>query len=167
MELSDIQAILGLAASAVGLTKEAASTVDQVKKAVSSNGLQGDTRKAEELLNTLATHLTVANMTNVRLSTHLKALGDALLKENALEERKRRYKLVDMGNGEMLFVLRAEDANGDPPHYICPICLEKERRFHFVTGPEQGDGKHCQGCGHYFQFRKPNYSVRSNRNPFA
>lgn len=167
MDLSEIQVILGLAANAVGLTKDAASTVIQMRQAVSGNELQGDTRKAEELLNILATDLTAANMANVQLSTHLKALSDALLRENALEKRKRRYKLVDMGEGVILFVLRAEDADEDPPHYICPICLEKERRFHFVTGPAGGDGKHCQGCGHYFQFRKPHYSVRSNRNPFA
>ena len=66
MDLSEIQVILGLAANAVGLTKDAASTVIQMKQAVSGNELQGDTRKAEELLNTLATHLTAANMANVQ-----------------------------------------------------------------------------------------------------
>lgn len=159
MDFAAIQAVLGLAANAVGLTKEAASTVAQVKQAVAS-GDGGKQREAQELLNTLATHLTVANFTNVQLSTQLKALTDALLSENEFEERKKRYQLAGTGYGEMIFVLRTDAANGDPPHYVCPICLEKERRFHFVTGPENGEGKNCQGCRHYFQFRPSNPSRR-------
>jgi hypothetical protein len=123
----------------------------------------GDNQPAQELLNKLATHLTAANITNVQLSAHLKALSDTLLAENAFEERKGRYKLVDTGNGEMIMVLRSEAANGDPVHYICPICLERDRRFHFVTGPADKDGKICQGCRHFFRFYPHNPSYRGGR----
>ncbi len=158
MDFTQIQALLGVAASAAGFTKDAASTVAEVKKvfAADKGSASGET---QGLLSSLAEQLTAANMTNAKLSTLLVELGKTLQAESDFDERRRRYRLVDNGHGEMLWELRSEAAEGEPPHYICPICIEKTRQFHYVTGSPSAEGKYCQSCRHFFRFR-PKSPVR-------
>jgi hypothetical protein len=102
-------------------------------------------------------------MMNLDLSAQLKVISATVQAENTFEERKRRYRLVDTGMGEMILELRPEAAGGDPQHYVCPICVEREHRFHFVTGPGTADGKYCQSCNHFYRFRPSNYSIPRGR----
>lgn len=159
MDVTQIQTLLGLASGAVGLTGQAAATVEAVKKAF-AGGPKSDDGEAQQLLNSLATQLTSVNMMNVQLSMALKDISAAIEDEDRFEKRLARYKLIDGGMGEMIYTLRDDRIDGDPSHYICPICLEKERQFHFVTGGKGESGKHCQGCRHYFSFGKATYSPR-------
>lgn len=153
MNFSDFQEILGLAANAVGLTKQAASTAGEVKK-LFSDGDSAASAETQELLNTLAHQLTTANMTNFQLSALLKEISERVRAEDEYEKRKKRYRLVDTGHGDMVLVFQPEGPDDDPQHFICPICLEKLRKFHYVTGSPSSDGKHCQNCRHYFKFRQ-------------
>lgn len=152
MGFSDFQEILGLAASAVGLTKQAASTAGEVKKLFSDGG-GGDSAETQELLNTLALQLTTANMTNLQLSSLLKEISEKLRAEDDFERKKKRYRLVDSGHGDLLLEFQPSGPDDDPQHFVCPICLERSRQFHYVTGSPNSEGKHCQSCRHYFKFR--------------
>ncbi len=152
MDMADIQELLGVAASAVGLTKQAASTVGEVRKALTDKE-GAASAEMQGLLNTLAAQLTSANMTNLQLSALLKEVSAKLQAEDTFAERRRRYRLVDNGYGELLWALREELRGDEPPHFVCPKCLEKSREFHFVTGSPTSDGKHCQGCNFFFRFR--------------
>ncbi|QCP84719.1 hypothetical protein EYE35_03190 [Cereibacter sphaeroides] len=154
MDISQVQTVLGLAASAVGVTGQAAANVEAIKKAFSS-GAHSDSGEAQQLLNGLAAQLTSANMMNVQLSTMLKDVCAAIERENKFEQRLERYRLVDTGFGEMIYTLRHECANGEPEHHICPICVEKLGKFYFITGAYDAVHKTCQGCRHPFQFNKP------------
>lgn len=152
MDLAQIQELIGLAGSAVGLTGKAADSANAVKKLLDGKPGSADP-KTVELLNVLATSLTAANMTNVQLSSQLKALLAQIEHEAEFRSKLANYQLVETDYGDMLLQLRSDDNGSEPIHFICPICVENTQKFHFVTGPKNGTGKHCQNCNHYFPFR--------------
>lgn len=150
MDFSQLNEVLGLASSAVGLTSKAATTITTLK------GLFGtekapDTGEAEKLLNALAGELTTVNVMNVQLSEALRALSQQLHREDEFEREKARYSLFQTAQGDYAFKLKDEMADGQPAHFICPVCLNRDKRFSFIRG--NGDYKICQADStHHVQF---------------
>jgi len=153
MDLTSFQTLLGLASGAVGLTGQAAATVETVKKVFNGSG-KADNPEAQQLLNSLATQLTSANMMNVQISTALTKISAEIQKNNQFSQRLARYKLRETGYGDLIYALREDHLKDEPAHFICPICIQKDQQFHFVTGHDTADYKLCQGCRHPFQFRQ-------------
>jgi hypothetical protein len=151
MDIVTVQTALGLATTAVSLTGQATNTFETIKKLIAGSD-KAASAEAQQLLNNLAHQLTLANMTNVEISSALRELSAQIEKENHFDQRLSRYQLFDTGHGDMLYMLRKDRAGDDPIHYVCPICIEKEKQFQFVVGHDTDDGKVCQGCSHYFQF---------------
>ena len=150
MDITQLGAIVGLATSAVGLTDQAASTVASIKELFEDNK-QPDSREAAELLNALAAQLTSANMMNVQLSSLLKTLTNELQKEDAFAAESARYELIETGQGAMIYRLKESEANGEPIHYICPVCLKRDKLISYADG--NGDFKVCQtNRDHVFRF---------------
>ncbi|MEQ8899285.1 MAG: hypothetical protein RID23_19560 [Roseovarius sp.] len=152
MDFEQINEVIGLASNAVGMTSRAAATINSIKGLIEGEK-KTDRGEAAELLNTLATQLTAANMTNVQLSEALRALSRELQKENEFEKVKARYELFETEAGDLVFRLKNDMANGEPIHFVCPVCLNTEKLISYVTGDETY--KHCQTTnGHGFRFRR-------------
>ncbi|MDC0737521.1 hypothetical protein N6L24_04475 [Cognatishimia sp. SS12] len=150
MDITQLGAIVGLATSAVGLTDKATSTVASIKELFEDDKTP-DNSEAAKLLNALAGELTSVNMMNVQLSTMLKTLTDELQKEGAFAAESARYELFETGQGVMIYRLKESEANGEPIHYICPVCLKRDKLVSYVDG--RGDYKICQtNRDHFFQF---------------
>ncbi len=150
MDITQLGAIVGLASSAVGLTDKATSTVASIKELFEGDKAP-DSGEATKLLNTLAGELTSANMMNVQLSTMLKALTDELQREDAFAAEAARYELIETGQNVMIYRLKESEANGEPIHYICPVCLKRDRLISYADG--NGDFKVCQtNREHVFRF---------------
>lgn len=150
MDISELGAIVGLATSAVGLTGKATSTVASIKELFEGDK-PPDNSEAAKLLNALAGELTSANMMNVQLSTMLKTLTDELRKEDAFAAESARYELFETSQGVMIYRLKESEANGEPIHYICPVCLRRDKLISYADG--NGDFKVCQtNRDHYFRF---------------
>jgi hypothetical protein len=150
MDLTTINEALGLASSAVGLTGKAASTIAAIKGLLEP-GKTPDTSEASKLLNALANELTMANITNVQLSQALKTLGQELLRQDEFEKQKARYELFETRRGDMVFKLREDMAEGQPMHFVCPVCLNRDKLISFIRG--EGDRRHCQTDVHHsYQF---------------
>ena len=155
MDLTTINEALGLASSAVGLTGKAASTISAIK-GLFDGGKSPDNNEATKLLNELATELTMANMTNVQLSQALKALSRELMRQDEFEREKARYELTETRHGSLVYKLKADAAAGQPMHYICTVCMNRDRLISFVTG--QGDYKACQtDASHLYQFSETHW----------
>ena len=168
MDIGTITTALGLASGAIGATGQAVSTVDAIKKLFASDK-KPDNSEAQELLNTLASQLTAANMMNVQLSEAIKALSRELKQQDDFENEKARYELFQTGRDDMVFRLRGDQANGQPIHYICPVCLNSDRQVIFIAG--EGDFKVCQkNREHTFRFSSSQYdrarSARTDWSPF-
>ncbi|TPI79517.1 hypothetical protein [Mesorhizobium sp. B2-8-9] len=156
MDFSSIESVLGLASTALGATGKAVSTVEAVRKLLASEKKSGNS-EAQTLLNTLATELTAANMMNVQLSEAIKALSRELKKQDDFENEKARYELFQTDQHDIVFRLRGDQANGQPMHFICPVCLNADRLISFISG--EGDFKVCQKSSHHtFRFNKTGYA---------
>ncbi|MBB4570605.1 hypothetical protein [Rhizobium leucaenae] len=151
MDLTQVEGILGLASTALGATGKAVSTVEAIKNLMSSEK-KLDNDKAATLLNTLAVELTAANMMNVNLSTGLKELSQQLKSQNEFEKDKARYELFQTGQNDLVYKLKEEMAEGQPMHFICPVCLNSDKQISFISG--EGDYKRCQkDKKHMFRFK--------------
>lgn len=150
MDLDSIQNALGLATTAVSLTGKAASTANTIKKLLSSDKTPNKS-EAETLLNNLATELTSANMMNVQLSDAVKALSQELKRQNEFENDKARYELFETSQGAYVFKLKEDMANGQPVHYLCPVCLNRDKLVSYLK--HAGHIKRCQtDTSHLFKF---------------
>lgn len=141
MDLGLITNIVGLATTAVGATGQAASTAETIKKLFASEK-KVDNGEAQALLNTLATQLTTANIMNVELSDAIRVLTGELRRQDEFEQEKARYELFQTGQNDIVLKLKEDAANGQPVHFICPVCLNRDKLVSFITG--DGDYKRCQ-----------------------
>lgn len=156
MEIGTIESVLGLASTALGATGKAVSTVEAVKKLFSSEK-KPENSEAQTLLNTLAVELTAANMMNVQLSEALKGLSREMKLQDDFENEKARYELFQTEQRDIVFKLKDDAANGQPLHFVCPVCLNAERQISFISG--EGDYKVCQkNRDHTFRFKSTQYT---------
>lgn len=151
MDIPQINEVLGLASSAVGITGKAASTIATFKKLFEGDKAP-DKEEAAQLMNQLAFQLTTANVMNVQLSDALKTLSRELQRQDEFEQEKARYELFQTGERDFVFKLKAEMANELPSHFICPVCLNRDKLISYISG--EGDYKTCQtDNSHMYKFR--------------
>ncbi|MBX5149572.1 hypothetical protein HJB78_00945 [Rhizobium lentis] len=157
--LQTLQEAIAFATSAVGLTGKAAEAANAVKGLLAS-GKPGDAGEAASAVNALLTELTSANMMNLQLSKSLRDLSVVLEREDQFAQQRARYKLTSTPYGDLVLQLRAEKAEeGEPMHYICPTCFNKDRVISILQGDR--DYKSCQVNNvHGFTFNRVDY--RSN-----
>ncbi len=162
MGFEQIGAIVGLATNAVGLTGKATSTVAAIKDLL-ENEKTPDRSEAAKLLNALAAELTSANMMNVQLSDALKTLSQELRRQDEFSNEVDRYELFKTGQDAMVYRLKEDATNGQPMHYVCPVCMKRDNLISFITGT--GDFKICQTDNeHLFRFESsPVRQPRSSR----
>jgi len=152
----------------MGATGQAVTTVESIKKLFASDK-KSDNSEAQALLNTLASQLTAANMMNVQLSEAIKALSRELKQQDDFENEKARYELFQTGQNDIVFKLKQDEAKGQPIHFICPVCLNRNKLVSFITG--EGDYKICQtDSTHTFSFqdtlRRQSGRAQTDFNPF-
>ncbi|MDH0113382.1 hypothetical protein N7379_02740 [Rhizobium pusense] len=166
MDFSQIEGLMGLASTALGMTGKAAETAQTIKGLLSS-GKTPDNTEAARLISDLATQLTAANMTNVQLSEALRTVVSELRSHDDHERQLARYELFQTELGEIVYKLRDDMAEGQPIHFICPVCLNRDKQFIFIRG--NGDIRACQAHprDHLFAFRHtPRQTVaRTRRGP--
>lgn len=151
MDLTQIQEAIGLASAAAGMTGKAATTAETIK-GLFSGGKEPGTEELQALVNSLAQQLTSANMTNVQVSDALRKLSAELAKEEAFEREKARYELMQTPEGSNIYQLRSENAEGQPTHFVCPVCLNRDRIISFVDY-SGGSQAFCQtDRKHMFRF---------------
>lgn len=164
MDLTTINEALGLASSAVGLTSKAASTISVIKGLFEGEKTPGNS-ETSKLLSSLVNELTMANMTNVQLSQALKVLSQELLRQDEFEREKARYALFQTGQGDIVYTLKEDMADGQPMHFICPVCLNRDKLISFIRG--EGDYKQCQSDKkHLYQFKNTPRKQRIARSSY-
>jgi len=162
MDYSQIEGVLGLASTALTATGKAVSTAEAIK-GLFSGDKPADSAKANALLNTLAGELTAANMMNVELSSALKSLSQELKRQDEFDRERERYELFETPKGDIVYRLKEDMAEEQPIHFVCPVCMKRDRLISFVRG--QGDHRACQtNRDHLFHFSSTPRRD-SNRNP--
>jgi hypothetical protein len=157
MDFTQIESVLALATTALGATGKAVSTAEAIKQLLTKGTPDGG--KASELLNNLAGELTAANLMNVQLSDTLKSLSQQLRRDDQFEKEKARYELFQTNEADIVYRLKSDAANGQPIHFICPVCLNRDKVISYISG--SGDYKRCQAdTNHLFQFSNTPYQTR-------
>ena len=166
MDIGQVESVMGLASAAFGMTGKAVDTVESIKKLFSS-GDATDKDKASTLVNSLASQLTAANITNLELSEALKRLGQSLKADEVLERETARYELYETEKSDFVYKLKEDMADGQPMHFICPVCLKRDRLISIIRG--NGDYKACQtDKKHLYQFKfTPIQPQRPTRRRFV
>ncbi len=151
-DLTQIAEILGLANTAASATGKAADTAASIR-AHFSKEKPADNSETANLLNALAAELTSANMMNVQLSDALKALGNELRQQDQFAAEVARYELFQTGQDAMVYKLKEDQSNGEPMHFICPVCMKRDQLISYITGT--GEYKVCQtDTAHTFRFEQ-------------
>jgi hypothetical protein len=153
MDLMALTTAIGLATTALGATEKAAMTAEAVKKLFATDK-KPENNEVQALLNTLAAQLTAANMLNVDLSEAIRGLSRDLKRQNEFENENARYELFQTSMNDIVYRLRQDQANGQPEHFICPVCLNADQQICFITG--RNHLKVCQKDRHHvFSFSTP------------
>jgi hypothetical protein len=65
------------------------------------------------------------------------------------EAEKERYQLTDFGDGTFAYLLKPEEARGEPPHRICAQCYQKDEKsiLQFLHQSHGQDYFKCHSCG--------------------
>lgn len=152
MDMTGIQSAIALVTTAIGMTNQAASTADLIKRLFASDE-RPDDGEASKLLNALASELTTANVMNMQLSEALKTLSRELQRQDEFEREKARYELFKTSAGDLVYRVREEMREGEPIHFVCPACLKKDRLISFIQGED--DYRTCQvDRAHNYTFSK-------------
>lgn len=150
MDTNQLNELLGLASSAVNTTGQAASNIAKIKK-LFEGGKSSMGVEEQRLLTTLASEVSAANFMNVQISGSIKELRQDLQRQDEFEKEKARYELFQTDQNDLVYKLREDAANGQPDHFICPVCLHARQLVSFITG--ERDHKICQTNGaHAFRF---------------
>jgi hypothetical protein len=91
----------------------------------------------------------VAREAQTALLDRVSTLEKEMARFEAWEREKGRYKLTDFGGGTFAYLLKPEEANGEPPHRICATCYQKGQKsiLQFSHNVEGQDWFECHGCG--------------------
>lgn len=166
MDVTQITEILGLAGSAVGTTEKAAATIKSIKALFEGNKAPNGA-EAADLLNTLAGQLTAANITNVELSEALKKLSRELHEQDEFDRDKARYEHVETDGGDFVFKLKVDMADGEPIHFICPVCLRRDKLISVIRPRSANNYLVCQtNDDHFFKDSPMPDRRRSGREGF-
>jgi hypothetical protein len=152
VDLTAITEVMGLAGTAAGATGKATETILKIKSLFEGGG-EPERGQAEAMLNTLAAELTAANMMNVQISTALKQLSSDMRRHDEFEVEKARYELFETPSNDFVYKLIEGQDQGQPSHFICPVCLTRDRLISIVRPRRNPDYKICQtDDGHMYTF---------------
>lgn len=146
-----IQEMLGLASAAAGFGDRTIQTVSALREFLSRAKLKRDSQLIETLKK-LDADLSAASVVNARLSAELRDLNDEVSKAEEFEKEKARYELVETSEGDFVFRIKNSMADEQPVHYICPVCVNRDKTISFIAGRHR---KVCQtDRKHVFNFGK-------------
>jgi len=79
-----------------------------------------------------------------QLSQKIASLDAEIVKLNAWETEKQRYRLREIHQNSFVYELKVEAANGEPIHRICPTCFERGNKT--ILQGENSDFLICPAC---------------------
>ncbi|WP_460273912.1 hypothetical protein [Celeribacter sp. ULVN23_4] len=147
MDIETIKQAIEFAGTSGTAVKNLGSGIESIKSAFSSKSKEIPS-EVKDLLVTLSSNVADAKLANADLKLKLADLQTELEKRVSFERRKARYKLIQTPAGNLLYQLQTDMAEGEPLHYACPICMEKDQ-----ISILQGDssGVRCIPCDHWYE----------------
>ena len=60
----------------------------------------------------------------------------------AWNAEKQRYELKRLTSGALVYSLKADESNAEPPHDICAACYQRGKKFHLQKVPQTAASAH-------------------------
>ncbi len=144
----DFGNLLGIAGDVAGTLNNAASTLDKLLKLAKAGKLPPDTARD---IRTLATDLVEAKVKLADLETEIEKLQRDQEADDRIERLKRNYEMWKTPMGEYVHRLKPDADTGQPEHYVCPDCFQRDQIK--ILQP-RGERLECTACKESYRFKK-------------
>jgi len=151
MDFDQIRQALEIAGASGTAVKNLGSGVEAIRNVFKSSGKEMSP-EVKSLLVDLAGNVADAKLANAELTQKLAELQLALQKQESFENRKACYEMVETPAGNMLYRLREDVAGGQPVHYACPVCMEKDQISILQV---RDSSAQCIPCKHMYRINPP------------
>lgn len=107
-----------------------------------------DTAKRNAIVVELTDKIRAAQDAQFALVERVSDLEKELMRFETWEREKQRYQLEKLPPGILVYSLKTDIENGDPPHKICPNCYEQRRKSILQTEWRHGpvEKMYCPAC---------------------
>lgn len=146
--IGEITALLGLAGATTGTISGATTAVKDIKALFDKPDI--DVTSAKQLISELHDKLLKAQSDHIAIKGALLDIQEEQRSTEQFQTQAARYALVQTDMGAMIYELKQTCANGEPIHYLCTTCYEKQIKS--ILQPEGFNALGCPSCG--TQFRK-------------
>jgi hypothetical protein len=146
-----IMAALTVAGQAAGTAEKGVSLAKALSGLFGRSEASGDV-ELKAAIAELTLQAADTALANAKLKAELAEIHNAAEKAQKFEGQLARYELHRTEGGGLLYRLKATDKSGEPPHSICPNCVEAGHKSIL-----QGDGYFlgCPKCGASIPNKKP------------
>jgi Zn finger protein HypA/HybF involved in hydrogenase expression len=141
--IAEISAGYASLKGALDIAKGLNAVADAVALNDAKIGLQGAIIEAQSSL-LAAQEAQAANLKRIAELEH------EIVELKSWEADKQRYELKDTGKGTLAYALKAGMENGEPAHWLCPVCFQQGAKSilkheHAATG--RVHTLNCHPCG--------------------
>ncbi|MDX6805012.1 hypothetical protein [Terrihabitans rhizophilus] len=145
---------MGAIAGAIGSLKTASEMAKAVMDLRDASAIQSKVIDLQSVIVAAQSSALSAQSDQFTLMHQLRGLQSKLEQLEGWDATKRRYLLKDYGGATFAYELRANAAEGEPIHRICPACYEKKIRsvLQFSYNASGRDTYDCHSCGKKMNF---------------
>lgn len=141
--ITEISAGYASLKAALDIAKGLNAVADTVALNDAKIGLQGAIIEAQSSL-LAAQEAQTANLKRIEQLEH------EIVQLKSWDADKQRYELKDTGQGTLAYSLKAGMENGEPQHWLCPICYQKGEKSilkHERLATGRVHTLNCHPCG--------------------
>lgn len=146
MDLNTITEIVGISNGGLTALDKADGFFQKVRDRLS--GKSANDTELRLLVADLAEQLMKARVAQMQVSHRLDEFEREAKAADSFEKLLARYTTVSLPGGGIVLQLKADYVGTEPPHSICPRCVENRQR-HFLQ--PHGRLLHCPNCETSFE----------------
>ncbi|MCV0424162.1 MAG: hypothetical protein K5905_01695 [Roseibium sp.] len=131
---------------AIGLSLRHTSTAMDLAaelQSLASRSKHAGDMELNHLVAALKSEITNANRANIAIQKTLSKIEKAALEAVVVKSKLDRYALWQTPAGASVYRLKADRAEGDPMHYVCPVCYQNAK-ISILQGSQMK--KDCMVC---------------------
>ncbi|ETD85757.1 hypothetical protein ACTTAF_06340 [Rhodobacter capsulatus] len=144
--LETISALVAVGTSTLGLTKSATETAQSLKALFDKPEV--DATATKQLISDLLDRLISLQTAQIAMHGTIRDLEQEQRRVEKFEADAVRYALTKTEQGALVYELKPEHAQTEPPHCICATCYQKQVKS--ILQPVARNTLGCHVCGGKF-----------------
>lgn len=107
-----------------------------MQRVKSITDVQGKVIELQSAILSAQSSALAANSDQAAMVEQIRTLKEEIANVKAWEAQKQRYKLVSPWQGTVIYALKKQSCDSEPPHWICTHCYENRAKG-FLNGKEE------------------------------